>query len=49
MASKKIVVTLNHILFDDTASDAGDAIEVFGRFDVGSMTLTPTSAKARTR
>ena len=41
MASKKIIVTLNHILFDDTASDAGDAIEVFGRFDVGSMTLDP--------
>ena len=41
MASKKIVVTLNHILLDDTASDAGDDVAVFGRFDVGSMTRDP--------
>jgi hypothetical protein len=48
MASKKIVVTLNHILFDDTGSGAGDDVAVFGRFDVGHMTPDPNLGQGKT-
>jgi hypothetical protein len=41
MAFKKVVVTLHSIFNENTGDDPGNALEVFGRFDVGRLAFDP--------
>ena len=45
MAFKKVVVTLHSIFNENTGPDPGDALEVFGRFDVGRLAFDPVNQR----
>ena len=48
MAFKKVVVTLHNIFNDNTGPDPGDALEVFGRFDVDGLGFNPDIGETQT-
>jgi hypothetical protein len=41
MAFKRVVVKLHNLLNDNTGSDPGNELEVFGRFDVTRLVFNP--------